>query len=178
MTVRFLYFPLPHYVLPRPCLYTLTPKSFYQQQDTHMSLCCCNAIVCQQGEPVDQEPGWHCQEGWFCTWFRVPHHFAGCRTKVSQPQVNAAMSWLILYWMRRNMSINEFCVCSGRDTLTGRKHMKRLLRWWSHGLHSESHHPWNRYFVNALIKHLLFSLLFVTISFIFVLISDHKYLET
>lgn len=109
MTVRFLYFPLPHYALPWPCLYTLTPKSFYQQQDPHMSLCCCNAIVCQQGEPVDQEPGWHCQEGWFCTWFRVPHHFAGCRTKVSQPQVNTAMSWLILFWMRRNMSTNEFC---------------------------------------------------------------------
>lgn len=53
--------------------------------------CYCNTVVRHQGEPADQEPCWHCQEGRLCTWLRVPHHSAGSCTKVS-----AALVWLVL----------------------------------------------------------------------------------
>lgn len=45
--------------------------------------CYCNTVVRHQGEPADQEPGWHCKEGRLCPGFRVPHHSAGSCAKVS-----------------------------------------------------------------------------------------------
>lgn len=45
--------------------------------------CCCNTVVCHQGEPADQEPRRNRQERRLCTKFRVPHNSSRGCTKVS-----------------------------------------------------------------------------------------------
>lgn len=130
-----------------------------------LGLYCCNIALDHQGELADSKPGWHCQEGRLCSWFRVPHHAAGSCTKVSANchSVQTNMSWLTQrtllegYNTMTVLHSGRFPLLFflGQDTLTGRKHMKHLLRWWCLDHQSMSCHIFSlNEHVSTTVKHL------------------------